>query len=147
MNFKLVTLERLPEIVKVNHQIFEGMYEWPPYTLDKYKERFANLQPVIFIAEKDGKVVGDSISFEKDGEWYLWILGVLKKYRKQGVASKLLDLNEKYAKENKYKTISVKVYNVSKEMLILLLGRGYKITDVEKHEKVKYNAIILKLFI
>ncbi len=147
MKFELVTSEKLPEIVEVNHQIFDGLYEWPPYSLDKYKERFSGLKPIIFIAEKEGKIIGDCISFEKDAEWYLWILGVLKEYRKQGIANKLLDLNEKYAKENNYKIVSVKVYNVSKEMLALLLRRGYQITDIEKHAKIQYNAIILKLFL
>jgi len=31
MQFKNVTLDRLPEIVEVNYKIFEGMYESAPY--------------------------------------------------------------------------------------------------------------------
>lgn len=147
MEFKVATLERLPDIVELNHRIFDGMYEWPSYSLDKYRERFANVQPVIFIAEKDEEIIADCISLDKNGEWYLWILGVLKEYRKQSIATKLLNLNEEYAKKNNYKVIFVKVYNVSKEMLSLLLGRGYQITDIEKHAKVEYNAIILRLFL
>jgi len=147
MNYKKGLIDELPELVKTNFQIFSGMYEWPPYTLDQYTERLNGVNPTIFIAERDDKIIGDSIAFEKDGGWYLWILGVLEEYRKQGVATQLLDLNEQYARENSYKEITVKVYNVSKEMLKLLIGRGYEIVDIHKDKNSKYNGIVLRLIL
>ena len=145
MEFKQITLERLPEIVEVNHKIFEGMYEWKPYYIDTYQEKFKGVDPVIFVAEKNGEILADSISFDRDNKWYLWIFGVLKEYRGQNIANQLFDLNEKYAREHGYKEITVKVYNVSREMLRLVIKRGYEINSVESHEKTKYNAVHLSL--
>ena len=147
MEYRQVSLERLPEIVEVNHRIFEGMYEWLPYFFDTYQEKFAHVDPVIFVGEDRGVVVGDAIAFPREGNWYLWILGILFEYRKQGVASALLDLQERYARDHGYSKITVKVYNVSKDMLRLLLSRGYDIVAVHPHEKVKYYAVMLELIV
>lgn len=147
MEIKQTGTDRLPEIVEMNKQVFEGMYDWPIYELDDYKKRLEGITPIIFIAEDNGKIVGNCISFEKEGKFYLWILGVLKEYRNKGIASKLFDLREHYAREHNYKKIFAKVYNVSKEMLKLMTKRGYKIIEIQKNPNPKYNANILELSI
>jgi ribosomal protein S18 acetylase RimI-like enzyme len=139
------TLERLPEIVSLNHSIFDGMYENPPYSLEDYQIKLHDVKPIIYIAEKDGEIIGDIISFAKDDKWYVWILGVSRDNRQQGVANALLELQEKYAKEHGYNKVTVKVYNISKEMLRLVIKRNYEIEDVEKHDNTKHNAIHLGL--
>ncbi|MEI6553469.1 MAG: GNAT family N-acetyltransferase [bacterium] len=150
MEFKEVKLDRLAEVVDVNLKIFDGMYDWPPYYIEKYQERFKDTQPVIFVAEKDGKIVADSIAFDRGGKWYVWILGVLEEYRKQGIATELFNLTENYARGHGYKIVSIKVYNVSQDMLKLTQNRGYNIVEVRKYkdpEKPKYDANILELAI
>src|SRR5574343_21415 len=132
MEFKMVEVDRLAEIVEVNKSVFEDMYDWPIYELKDYQDKLKDINPIIFIVEENGKIIGNSIAFEKDNGFYLWILGVLKEYRNQGIASKLLDLREEYARIHGYKKIFAKVYDVSKDMLILLGKRGYKIVDTEK---------------
>jgi ribosomal protein S18 acetylase RimI-like enzyme len=141
------TLERLPEIVSLNHSIFDGMYENPPYNLEDYQRKLHDVKPIIYIAEKDGKIIGDIISFAKGNEWYIWILGVSRDNRQQGVANTLLELQEKYAKEHGHNKVTVKVYNISKEMLRLVIKKNYEIEDVEKHDNTKHNAILLGLSI
>lgn len=145
MEFKQVLRARLPEVVEVNHQIFGGMYAWPSYPLEKYEERFRDSEPIIFTAEENGTILADCISYEKDGKWYLWMLGVKKEYRGHGIARRLLEMTETYAREHLYRKISAKVYNVSKEMLLLLVNRGYEVVGFQKHELSKYNAILLEL--
>ncbi|MFA5986341.1 MAG: GNAT family N-acetyltransferase [Parcubacteria group bacterium] len=139
-------IDQLEQIVFVNDKIFKGMYEKDPYSLDQYQEKLKNLQPKIFVAKVNDQIIGDSISFEKNNSLYLWIMGVLEEYRNKGIAVKLFERNEQFARENKYESITVKVYNVSKEMLKLLLTRNYEITDVEKSKTdPKYNAVHLTL--
>lgn len=147
MEFKKVNLDRLPEIVTINHEIFKGMYDWPLYTLGDYEKKLEGKDPIIFVAEENGKIVGSSISYGEGDKFYLWVLGVLKDYRSKGIASKLLDLREQYAKENNFKKIYTKVYNVSKEMLSLLIKRGYFIVDINKNDNIKHTAVILELTI
>lgn len=138
--------EQLEEIVSVNSEVFRGMYEQDPYSFDQYAERLKDLQPKIFIAKIGDRIVGNSISYKKDNSLYIWIMGVLKEHRNKGIATELFENNEKFARDNKCESITVKVYNVSKEMLSALLSRNYEIVDVEKSEtSTKYNAIHLKL--
>lgn len=139
-------IDQLEQIFLTNYEIFKGMYEHDPYSLEHYQKKLKDLEPKIFIAKIDGQVVGDSISFDRDGSLYIWIMGVLKEYRNKGIATKIFENNEQFARANKLESVSVKVYNVSKEMLMILLVRGYQITNVEQSETdMKYNAVHLEL--
>ncbi len=146
VEYKEVGPERLSEIVALNTVIFEGMFDREPYNIGKYNEKLKDANYKIFIAEEDGKIIGDSISFEKDGSWYLWIFGVSKMYRGQGVARKLFELNESYAITHGYKKITAKTYNVSKDMLRMMIRRGYNIVDIHKNKnnKNEYNKILFE---
>ncbi len=138
--------DQLEQIVLANLKIFKGMYEQDPYSLEHYQEKLKVLVPKIFIAKVDGQVVGDSISYNRDGSLYIWVMGVLKEHRNKGIATKLFENNEQFARANEYKSVTVKVYNVSTEMLRVLLTRGYQITNIEQSETdTKYNAIHLEL--
>jgi ribosomal protein S18 acetylase RimI-like enzyme len=140
------SLNDIEEIVSLNFAIFKGMYEDDPYSLAQYRDKLKNREPIIFIAKKDGKIVGDSISFEKDGYFYLWIFGVDKKYRRAGLGTLLLGENERFAKENNYESIRAKVYNVSQEMQELLKKRDYYIVEVEESKiDIKYTALKFEL--
>ena len=139
-------MDQLEQIAVTNCEIFAGMYEQDPYPLAHYQEKLNDLQPKIYIAKVDGRIVGDSISFTRDKSLYIWIMGVLEKHRGKGIATKLFEHNEQFAREKKYESVSVKVYNVSKEMLKMLLTRGYQIIDVEHSKKdSKFNAVHLEL--
>jgi len=140
------TIDLLDKIVQINHIIFNGMYDSKPYSIDEYRERLSKGDPVIYIAKFDDMIIGNIISIKKEDSLYLWILGVSEKFRKCGVASRLFELTEQYAKKNNFNSITTKVYNVSKEMLRISLKRGYKIVDMDKHESnTEYNSVHLKL--
>lgn len=144
--FHRVSLDVLEELVKLNHGIFEGMYLSEPYSLDQYKNKLSGVEPVIFVASVDGKIVGDIMSFRRDDALYVWILGIAKDFRGGGIASKLFDLTEEYARKEGFESTTTKVYNVSKEMLGLVKKRGYEIVKVEESEvDSKYDAVHLRL--
>ncbi len=135
----------LAEIVSCNHAIFKSMHENEPYSLDQYQDRLKDEEPLIYLAKVDNEIVGNSISFAKNSSWYLWILGVHKDHRNKGLGTRLIELNELHAKNNKYEFITAKVYNVSKNMLRLLLERGYYIINIDISDvDFKNNAIILR---
>ncbi len=138
--------QTLTQLAQFNYHIFDGMYKNEPYSLDQYKERLKGKNPIIFTVKKDKKLVANSISFEQDNSFYIWILAVDKNYRGQGIGASLLDKNEKFARENGYKTVSTKVYNVSKEMKRLLKQRNYKIVKRQKSKtNSKFTALIYSL--
>lgn len=131
-------MNQLEEIVKANYQIFKGMYECEPYSLDDYQKKLSNKKPIVYLAKDKNKIIGDSISFERDGSFYIWIMGVLKKYQGRGIGTKLLDFNESYSKKKKFKSVTIKVYNVSLKMQKLLIKQGYKVI---MEEVSKSNSI------
>ncbi|MBC7981881.1 GNAT family N-acetyltransferase [Candidatus Parcubacteria bacterium] len=140
-------IERLSEIVSLNYSVFDGMYDRSPYNLEDYQKKLKNVDPIIYIAEQGGQIIGDSIAFARDNNWYLWIFGVSKNHRRQGIASNLFKLQEKYAKEKGYQKVTMKVYNVSKDMLLVAIKRGYEIADIEKKDGPEHNAIYLELVV
>lgn len=146
LNIERSSLKDLEKIVNLNYRIFDGMYEDKPYSLEQYKNKLRDKEPIIFISKLDGEIVGDSISFERDNSFYIWIFGVDKKYRTRGIGNLLLNKNEQFARENKYKSVSVKVYNVSEEMQLLLKNRGYKIVETNKSNiSLKYTSVHFEL--
>ncbi|MFA6119683.1 MAG: GNAT family N-acetyltransferase [Parachlamydiales bacterium] len=140
------SVKDLAEIVRLNEKIFQGMYEQEPYSLEQYKEKIKDKEPIIFISKKGEEIIGDSIAFARGESLYVWVLGVAKEYQGKGIGSALLKKNEQFARENNYKSISVKVYNVSERMQQLLKQRGYQVVNVEKSKTdSKYDAIHLEL--
>lgn len=141
-----MSTQTLTQLAQFNYHIFDGVYENEPYSPEQYKERLKGKNPIIFTVKKDKKLVANSISFEQDNSFYIWILAVDKNYRGQGIGTSLIDKNEKFAKENGYKTVSTKVYNVSKEMKRLLKQRNYKIVKRQKSKtNSKFTALIYAL--
>jgi GNAT superfamily N-acetyltransferase len=133
--------------VCINHDIFLGMYLDEPYSFEQYVSKLDGKNPMIFIALKDGRIIGNSISLKREDSFYIWILGVIKKEQNNGVGNKLLEANENYAKENNFDSVSVKVYNISVNMKKLLESRGYTIIKVDNAQDEKYcaNHYVLKI--
>ena len=140
------SLDNLTEIVELNHEIFSGMYEDEPYSLKHYRKELSDKNTVIYLARDGQKLVGASISFEREGGLYVWIMGTLRDYRRRGIATTLLKFNEDYARKNDLKSITTRVYNVSREMQRLLKRRGYQVdvskTD-EKHHAKRFRLVFL----
>lgn len=139
------TLEDLEEIVTLNTMIFTPLYEWPTFTLTEYKGRLEGKNPYILVVKDKEEIIADSISFERDGYWYIWILGVSSLYRQQGIATKLLEMNEVYAKEVGHEKIRIKIYEVSQEMLSLTKGRGYEVVEKIELEDRHHTAFVVEL--
>jgi len=136
----------LEKIVKLNTKIFKVLFTDQLYSLIDYKKRIAEKKVSIYLVRNKDIIVGNSISYKRGGKWYIWILAIEKKYRNNGLASRLLKLNKDLAIKNNCNTILVKVYNISKEMLRLLIANGYEIVKVEnKYQDRRYNKIYLEL--
>ncbi len=134
----------LEEIVSFNYHIFKKIYQTEPYSLKQYQKKI-NKNSLIYLAKVDDCLVGNLISFPQKDSWYLWVLGVDKKYRKQKIATKLLNLTEKYATKKGYKEVTVKVYNVSREMICLMLKRNYYLTKINTtNNDPNYHFVFLK---
>ncbi|MFA6252918.1 MAG: GNAT family N-acetyltransferase [Patescibacteria group bacterium] len=132
----------------MNSRIFAGMYENEPYSLTQYQERLKDKKYFLLRAMIEGQLVGNAVSYVDNNGLYLWVMGVDKNFRRQGIANQLLDHSEKIAKENNLQQVSAKVYDVSPEMKNCLVSRAYELLKIEESKvNKKYNAnyYLLKL--
>ena len=90
--------------------------------------------------------VGYSVSYNKfqDGSFYLWIAGVMPKYRKRGVFSLLTKHTESWAAHSGYSSIVVRTWNKRVGMRIALAKLGYDIVGFEEKQNVGENRLIYK---
>ncbi|MBT4597217.1 MAG: GNAT family N-acetyltransferase [Candidatus Diapherotrites archaeon] len=130
----------LNEIVKTNYPIFKDICGKEPYSLSQYNARIKEKKPVFFVAKENHKLIGNTIAFEDNNSFYIWIIGVSKNKRNKGIGSKLLELNENYARKNGFESVTTKVYNFSTEMKKLLKKRGYTITRIDNAHNELYSA-------
>ncbi len=145
MTIEHANLDTLEDLVKLNTTIFEPLYPWPPFTLAEYQQKLKDKQSYILIAKEKDVLAADSISFPKNDCWYIWILGVAPEYRRRGIATKLFEMNEAEAKKLGYKKVQIKIYDVSKEMLLLAEKRGYELVETMKTQSPTSTAFIVEL--
>ncbi len=146
IDFKIAGRERLAEVVAVNQQIFEGLDEWKAHSMAEYEEKLAEKEVVFFLAEVDGRIVGDLIAYPRNGAFHCWMTGVLPEYRGQHIATELTEMAEEYARKQGYQKMTARVFNYSGRMLRFKLRRGYMITEVEKHPTdIDKNAVFFEL--
>ncbi len=144
ISFSVGSMTDLAAVVKLNSEIFAGMYDSPPYSLGTYRERLSGKDPLILLSHAGLRLVGNSIAFPLGGEWYLWIMAVHLDFRKNGIASQLVARNEEHAVKMGFPVISAKVYNVSPEMQRLLISKGFEIAEVKPGAETKMNAILFR---
>jgi GNAT superfamily N-acetyltransferase len=126
-------MEQLPEFVN-------------PYSKDELKKRLEAAH-LMLVAEVDDYLAGFKCGYERDigtMKFYSWLGGVLPKYRKMGIAQKLLNKMEDWCRERNYEVLEFKTFNQHKGMLIFSIKNGFEIVDVRYSEKDDRRRIILQ---
>jgi len=115
---------RLEDAFKISTKIPEFD---DPYPFDEYQRRL-KVKHLILTAEIQEKPVGFKIGYERNdnGSFYSWMGGVLPEFRKEGVAERLADYQEKWAQENGYYFITLKTRKKYKAMIGFSLKRGFR---------------------
>jgi GNAT superfamily N-acetyltransferase len=139
-------ISNLREIVELNSRIFEGMYEKGPFSFEVYSDRLEDKQRYILLVKDGEKLVGDSIAFLRGDSLYVWVLGIAAPYRKKGLATRLMELNEELARSSELKSVTLKVQNVSSEMKQLLMKRVYTVESIDRSKTdSQYDAVHFRL--
>ncbi|MCZ4295904.1 GNAT family N-acetyltransferase [Vibrio sinaloensis] len=129
----------LTECVEVVNDITEFIHK---ETIGSLSERLEGKRYLIQIAEEEGQLLGFKIGYQLDEEtFYSWFGGVSSKARNKGVAQKLLDVQERWVKEQGYKQLKVKSRNQFPAMLRLLLRNGYLIEKFEQKNPLLESRI------
>ncbi|NDV93189.1 GNAT family N-acetyltransferase [Alteromonas sp. 345S023] len=100
--------------------------------------RLQDKQTLILVAKYKGKLAGYKLT---DTEFYSWLGGVSPDYRNLGIATKLREVQENWASNAGYSSISVKSMNRFSSMIHLLISSGYQINGYEDNGTVDNSKI------
>ncbi len=132
----------IEKILKVNSKIPEFD---EPKEQREFEERYMKKKHLLVIAHVNWKPAGYLIGYEEDKQtFYCWMTGVIPKFRKRGVLKKMMDFQDKWAKNNSYRKIKIKTRNTRREMLLYLVKYGFLITAVENTGRAEDNRILLE---
>ncbi len=97
------------------------------------------------MARIDKQPVGFFLGFElKPAVYFAWFYGVLPEYRRQGVASQLMDAVHSWAQQNGYEAIRFECHNQHRPMLHLGIAREYDIVGMRWDTDRGENLVIFE---
>lgn len=130
----LTLLEQLPEFDQLK-------------SVAHYQGILSSRPQLILIARDGQKAAGCKLGYDRfeDGSFYSWLGGVLPAYRKSGIAKKLADYQEDWARKQGFTAIKFKTQNRHKAMLQFAIKNGFSIYNVKsKDELEQYRIELIK---
>jgi len=136
---EVVGPEDLPDVVKLYNQIFR-----PPRDEESFRRRFLGRYNVLqMVARVKNEPVGFFLGFElKPTVFFAWFYGVLPEWRRQGVASQIMDAVHSWARQNDYESLRMESHNQHRPMLHLAIARGYDIVGI-RWDPDRLNNLVL----
>ena len=140
------TIERVgPDELPVLASLYNQMFR-PPRDADSFRRRFRGRYNVLqLVARLRDEPVGFFLGFElKPTVYFGWFFGVLPEYRRQGIASQLMDAVHSWAHQNEYESIRIECHNHHRPTLQLALSLGYDIVGIRWDPDRGDNLVILE---
>ena len=120
----LIKTNCLEDAISLSQQIpeFESVYQ-----KNEYNNRLNGVNSLVLTAYIHDKPIGFKIGYEAPTKqnFYSWMGGVLPKFRKFGIAEKLMTYQEQWATKARYQSILVKTRNKHIAMIKLLQKHNY----------------------
>ena len=137
----IVGPEDLEEIVKLFNQIFR-----PPRDKEFFNRRYLGRYNVLqMVARIDDRPVGFFLGFElKPSVFFCWFYGVLSEFRRQGIASQLIEAVHEWAREHEYESIRFECHNQHRPMLHLGIALGYDILGIRWDPDRNANLVLFE---
>lgn len=134
----------IAECIEISNKIPE--FITGNYGEETYLQRLSNTKHLILVAIKNNELAGFKVGYDRDqdGSFYTWLGGVLPKFRQDKIATILAEKQENWAKEQGFKSITLKTRNRFKAMLIFALKNNFLIENVEPKEQIDDNRILLR---
>ena len=119
--------EELPVVVTLYNQIFR-----PNRTVESFQRRYQGRHNVLqMVAHVNDRPVGFTLGFElKPSVFFSWFYGVLPEFRRQGIASQLMEGVHGWARLNEYESIRFECHNQHRPMLHLGIALEYDIVGI-----------------
>jgi GNAT superfamily N-acetyltransferase len=131
--------DELPLIVQLFNQIYR-----PARDLESFQRRYRGRYNVLqMIARIGQQPVGFFVGFElKPTVFYAWFYGVMADWRRQGIASQLMDAVHEWASQHGYEGIRFECHNQHRPMLHLAIAHGYDIVGIRWDPDRADNLVI-----
>ncbi len=137
----IVGPEDLDEIVKLFNQIFR-----PARNAEFFNRRYQGRHNILqMVARIEERPVGFFLGFElKPDVFFSWFYGVLPDYRRQGIASQIIEAVHEWAREHDYQAIRFECYNQHRPMLHLGIALGYDIVGIRWDPDRSANLVLFQ---
>ena len=109
-----------------------------------FKRRFLGRHnPLMLIASLGDRPVGFFVGFElKPNVFYAWLYGVVSDFRRQGVATQLLEAAHAWAKDHGYEYVRLECHNQHRATLHMVISHGYDIVGLRWDPDRSANLVI-----
>lgn len=133
----------ISEVVTLSRQVAEF---FQPYSEHTYEERLGGVNHLILVAEIEGEVVGFKVGYQRYDRdtFYSWMGAVLNAYRRKGVATKLAEAQENWAKNQGYLRIVFKTRNRLRNMIHFAIHREFLLVDLIKKGPVEEYRLVFE---
>lgn len=137
----LVGPDDLEVVCVLYNQIFR-----PSRDVEQFRRRFRGRYNVLMLLARLGeRPVGFFLGFElKPTVFFAWFYGVLSDFRRQGVATQLMDAVHSWARQNEYESIRFECHNQHRPMLHLAIALGYDIVGIRWDPDRGDNLVIFE---
>ncbi len=137
----IVAQNDIPLISELYNQVFK-----PTRPPEFFRRRFLGRHnDLILIASVEDRPVAFFVGFElKPTVFFCWLFGVLADYRRQGIASQLMDAVHAWAAEHGYESIRIECLNQHRPMLHLAIHHGYDIVGIRWDPDHAQNLVIFE---
>jgi len=137
----IVGQDDLPVIVDLYNQIYR-----PAKDADSFRRRFRGRYNILrMIARIQDRPVGFFLGFElKPTTFFAWFYGVLSDFRRQGIASQLMDAVHEWAKDHEYESVRMECHNSARAMMHLSIEMNYTIAGIRWEPERADNLVIFE---
>jgi GNAT superfamily N-acetyltransferase len=137
----IVGPEEMPLIVRLYNQIYR-----PGRDLTSFERRFRSRYNILrLVANLGDRPVGFFLGFElKPTVYFAWFYGVLPEFRRQGIASQLMEAVHSWARQNDYESVRLECHNQHRPMLHLAITSEYDIVGMRWDPDRGDNLVIFE---
>ena len=131
INTEIIICSR-PVEIKLLHEFEQMIFGGQRVTQEKLARVMSN-QPLLLIAAAGDQLVGFKLGYviPDTRTWFSWLGGVHPDYRRQGIAQRLLNLQEQHAKELGLNKIYFTTFDRFAAMIDLGKKNGYQLIRSE----------------
>jgi GNAT superfamily N-acetyltransferase len=137
----IVGQDDLPIIVDLYNQIYR-----PSRDLDSFRRRFRGRYNILrMIARIKDQPVGFFMGFElKPTTYFAWFYGVASEFRRQGIATQLMEAVHAWARDSGYESVRLECHNAARSMLHLAIALDYIVTGIRWDPDRGDNLVIFE---